>query len=95
MACLLGPEAIGQELQDIPALLTARRHYAQHPLDEAVVAPSLDGGPRASAAAMDRAVLLGQIDSCLQAIAPGEDGRRDRLIFWLYYRAGFTASAIG
>ena len=29
-----GLEVAGQELQDMPALLPARRHYAQHPLDK-------------------------------------------------------------
>jgi RNA polymerase sigma-70 factor (ECF subfamily) len=43
---------------------------------------------------LDRTVLIGQIESCLQSIAPGEDGRRDRQIFWLYYRSGLTANAI-
>jgi len=43
---------------------------------------------------LDRVVLIRQIESCLQSIAPGETGRRDRQIFWLYYRAGLTARAI-
>ena len=34
MARHTGLEAAGPELQDIPPLLSARRHYVEHPLDE-------------------------------------------------------------
>lgn len=43
---------------------------------------------------LDRSVLIRQIESCLQAIAPGTEGQRDRRIFWLYYRVGLHASEI-
>ena len=42
----------------------------------------------------EREVLLQEIDSCLQAALGGEHSRRDYLVFWLYYRHGFTARAI-
>jgi RNA polymerase sigma-70 factor (ECF subfamily) len=47
-----------------------------------------------SDAAFNRTVLIHQIDACLQTIAPGPEGRRDRRIFWLYYRVGLPASEI-
>jgi RNA polymerase sigma-70 factor, ECF subfamily len=47
-----------------------------------------------SSAAMDRTVLIEQIDSCLKAITSGAKGQRDRRIFWLYYRVGLSANAI-
>jgi|HubBroStandDraft_6_1064221.scaffolds.fasta_scaffold142199_1 RNA polymerase sigma-70 factor (ECF subfamily) len=43
---------------------------------------------------LDREVLIGQLDDCLQAVSAGPSSERDRKIFWLYYRAGLTASAI-
>jgi RNA polymerase sigma-70 factor, ECF subfamily len=42
----------------------------------------------------DRSVLIRQIESCLQTVAPGMEGQRDRRIFWLYYRVGLHASEI-
>jgi RNA polymerase sigma-70 factor (ECF subfamily) len=40
---------------------------------------------------VERAVLIGQIDDMLSSVT---SSRRDRLIFWLYYRHGFTSQAI-
>jgi RNA polymerase sigma-70 factor, ECF subfamily len=45
-------------------------------------------------AAMERQVLLKQIDRCLEACSEGPDQERDRLIFWLYYQQGMSAKAI-
>lgn len=44
--------------------------------------------------AMERVILLKQIDECLTACAVGPDQERDRLIFWLYYQQGMSAKAI-
>jgi RNA polymerase sigma-70 factor, ECF subfamily len=53
------------------------------------------GQPRGStSAALDRTVLIQQVDACLQSIASGTQGQRDRRIFWLYYRFGLPASEI-
>lgn len=41
----------------------------------------------------ERALLAEQVDACLLA-APPETRDRDRAIFWLYYRQGFTAREI-
>lgn len=43
---------------------------------------------------MERDVLIQQIDRRLGRIVPPEDLARSRLIFWLYYRSGLSASAI-
>lgn len=44
--------------------------------------------------AMEREILLREIDAHLNASLSGETADRDRTIFWLYYRQGFTAKAI-
>ena len=44
--------------------------------------------------AMERQVLLTQIDECLAICSAGPDQERDRLIFWLDYRQGMSAKAI-
>jgi RNA polymerase sigma-70 factor (ECF subfamily) len=45
-------------------------------------------------AKMDREVLIQQIDQHLARIVPPSELARNRLIFWLYYRTGLSASAI-
>jgi RNA polymerase sigma-70 factor (ECF subfamily) len=52
-----------------------------------------DGSAKA-VSAMERNILLHQVDVCLRAIVSGGDAQRDRKIFWLYYRTGLTAGAI-
>jgi len=42
----------------------------------------------------ERAVLIGQIDRKLGSVLPAAEVQRARMVFWLYYRSGFTASAI-
>ena len=49
--------------------------------------------PTTAREAADLTVLLGQIDRCL-ATGDGIARRRDRSIFWLYYRQGLTTKAI-
>lgn len=44
--------------------------------------------------AMEREVLLGEINHALEACSEGPDRVRDRLIFWLYYQQGMSATAI-
>ena len=46
------------------------------------------------AKSIERTVLLGQIDTCLGKAESGPNAKRDRDIFWLYYRVGLPASAI-
>ncbi len=44
--------------------------------------------------AMERQVLLKQIDECLRTCSAGPEQERDRLIFWLHYEQGMSARAI-
>jgi len=44
--------------------------------------------------AMEREILLREIDAHLKAILSGDTADRDRIIFWLYYRQGLTTKAI-
>jgi RNA polymerase sigma-70 factor (ECF subfamily) len=43
---------------------------------------------------MDRQIVFGEIDACLRGPEPSETDRRDRRIFWLYYKVGLSAAAI-
>jgi RNA polymerase sigma-70 factor (ECF subfamily) len=54
-------------------------------------APSADLGGQA---AIERQVLLKEIDDCLESCSEVSDKERDRLIFWLYYQQGMSAKAI-
>lgn len=44
--------------------------------------------------AIEREILLKQIDDCLEKCSEGPDQERDRFIFRLYYRQGMSAKAI-
>lgn len=46
------------------------------------------------AEAIERKVLISQIEAALNALDTGLNSRRDRRIFWLHYRTGLSASAI-
>jgi RNA polymerase sigma-70 factor (ECF subfamily) len=43
---------------------------------------------------IQRNILLTEVDGALQSGLSGSDHKRDRQIFWLYYRQGMTAQAI-
>lgn len=74
------------------ALNAARDHFAwrrRRPVsEEAELAAPLDQLTVTGAPGVDRAVLLAQIDSALDADSRG------RSVFWLYYRHGYTAKEI-
>jgi len=46
-----------------------------------------------SSAAEER-LLLGKIEEVLEEVTEGANAERDRMVFWIYYRQGLTASAI-
>jgi DNA-directed RNA polymerase specialized sigma24 family protein len=48
------------------------------------------GGPDA----MEREILLKEVDRCLETCTAGPDQDRDRLIFWLHFQQGLSANAI-
>jgi RNA polymerase sigma-70 factor (ECF subfamily) len=50
--------------------------------------------PQAALTRAERAILIDQIDRKLVAVLPPGEIQRARVVFWLYYRTGFTASAI-
>lgn len=76
-----------------------RRQYSTKRGGKVVTMPLLDGdsSPAAQAGAepsvMQQSALLGQLDRKLLS-APKIVGARDRALFWLYYRQGFTAEEI-
>lgn len=43
---------------------------------------------------IEKQILIGEIDKCLQKLAGEPNFLRDYAIFWLYYRHGLTAKAI-
>lgn len=61
--------------------------------DEAYRKHSPPGALPVGTGAAENPVLMQQIDEILRTEA-GPNATRDRRIFWLYYRVGFTASAI-
>jgi len=56
--------------------------------------PKARSGSLGGQEAMEREILLKQINRCLETISEGPDQERDCLIFWLYYQQGMSAKAI-
>ena len=58
--------------------------------------PASEGAVRVEPAdaLMIRKLLVGKVAACLEFITTGQNADRDRRIFWFYYRAGLSASAI-
>jgi RNA polymerase sigma-70 factor, ECF subfamily len=56
--------------------------------------PEAPNSASSDAKSIERAILLSQIDVCLLGAESGPNAKRDRNIFWLYYRVGLPASAI-
>lgn len=56
--------------------------------------PQAQSGDTGGQAAMEREILLAEIDRCLETCSEGPDQERDRLIFWLHYQQGMSAKAI-
>jgi RNA polymerase sigma-70 factor (ECF subfamily) len=58
------------------------------------VEPQAQSGSFGGQGAMEREILLQEINRSLEACAAGPDRERDCLIFWLYYEQGISAKAI-
>lgn len=61
-------------------------------IDEASTAPSFSASGGSSA--IEREILLKQIDEHLKICSAGSEQQRDCIVFWLYYQHGMTAKAI-
>jgi RNA polymerase sigma-70 factor (ECF subfamily) len=57
-------------------------------------APGDSANSPGSLTRIERGVLIRQIDEYLSTLLPPVEAKRGRAVFWLYYRAGFSASAI-
>ncbi len=58
------------------------------------VEPKAQSGSIGGQGAMEREVLLKEINRCLETCSAGPDQERDCLIFWLYYQQGMSAKTI-
>jgi len=65
---------------------------AAKPLDE--IQPLIPDDRSGAQLAIEKELLLNQIDRCLEECSAGPDQERDRMIFWMYYQQGLTAKAI-
>jgi RNA polymerase sigma-70 factor (ECF subfamily) len=65
---------------------------SEEPLEDWQAAP--EGPTSGSAATAEMAVLMDQVDGALTKSTTDETRERDRTVFWLYYKHGFTAKAI-
>jgi RNA polymerase sigma-70 factor (ECF subfamily) len=76
-----------------------RRIYSAKRGGNVITASLVEDAPQSAVATnnqtaqMHRAVLFSQMDEKLRS-APEVIGERDRALFWLYYRQGFTAEEI-
>lgn len=96
------PEAFTGFIRTVAANLVRDHFRAQHAqrrgsyqphdnsADEVPAAPATPGGRDA----VQRSILLREIDSALDAIIGESDLARNRRVFWLYYRAGCSAAEI-
>lgn len=62
-------------------------------IEEAIEPPMKEGG-EGSATAMERRMLIVEIQRHLDACLIGPDQQRNSRVFWLYYRVGLSASSI-
>jgi RNA polymerase sigma-70 factor, ECF subfamily len=76
------------------ARYSQKRGAGQDQASLSEIDPSGGSGALGSADAMEKEILLKQVDACLGKCAVGPDGERDRTIFWLYYQQGMSAKAI-
>jgi RNA polymerase sigma-70 factor (ECF subfamily) len=54
----------------------------------------IPGGKTGTLEGIQRNILLTEVDDALQSGLSGNEQKRDRQVFWLYYRQGMTAQAI-
>ena len=56
--------------------------------------PAVSEGSAGSAFAVERGVLIDEIQRCLDDCLDGPECQRNERVFWLYYRTGLSASSI-
>jgi len=98
------PDAIYGYLKVITANVVHDRFKASHSekrggdqiVEELTTIENRSGVEEASGSkhAMEREILIREIEADLNASLSGDTADRDRTIFWLYYRQGFTTKAI-
>ena len=96
------PDAIYGYLKVITANVVHDRFKAVHSakrggdqvIEDLTTLENQIGNTSGSKQEMEREILLREIDAHLDASLSGDTAERDRTIFWLYYRQGFTAKAI-
>jgi len=98
------PDAIYGYLKVITANIVHDRFKALHSekrggdqiVEDLTILENRSGASEAfgSQHAMEREILLKEIDVHLNASLLGDTADRDRIIFWLYYRQGLTTKAI-
>jgi len=97
------PEAVPGYIKTIAAnvahdyfksVYSQKRGSGQNQQSLADVDPKAEAQSLGGQGAIERQVLLKQIDECLEACSVGPDRERDRLIFWLHYQQGMSAKAI-
>jgi RNA polymerase sigma-70 factor, ECF subfamily len=76
------------------SVYSQKRGSGQNQESLAEVDPKAESQNLGGQGAMERQILLKQIDGFLEACSVGPDQERDRLIFWLYYQQGMSAKAI-
>ena len=70
---------------------TKKRAGRVGPIDGAINIPDT----ASSGDSIGHKVLIREIDDLLRVVLPKENKERDILVFWLYYKFGLTAQAIG
>jgi RNA polymerase sigma-70 factor, ECF subfamily len=97
------PEAVGGYIKTIAvnvahdyfkSLHSQKRGAGEIPKPLEDIDPKAQSGSAGGADAMEREILLRQINDFLEICSEGPDQERDRLIFWLYYQQGMSAKAI-
>lgn len=74
----------------------ARKRGSEKELEAAdFIDPAADENAEGSPRSIERAILIQEIERHLNSCTQGPDQEKRRTIFWLYYRVGLSAAAIG
>lgn len=76
------------------AIRTRKRFQGYQVEIEEGADPESQSGSDGSRSAIERGVLFNEVQSHLDVCLAGPDQYRNQRVFWLYYRAGLSASAI-